>query len=272
MQNLSINGGGTNAIAGFFGLMGEAPFLQPERLVSPKAWWGHQPFAFWIVSVLRPRSLAELGVHTGTSYCAFCQMIARYAIPCRAIGVDTWQGDAHAGRYGAHVFDELSAYHNPKYGQFSTLVRATFDDALKDVADGSLDLLHIDGLHSYEAVKHDFETWLPKMSERGVVLFHDIAVRERGFGVWQLWEEITKHYPSFSFQHCNGLGVLGVGNQLPAALKILFEAEKSAPDSQSIRMAFEQLGDGIVHGYKFRTMQKYSPFHILQKIWSVVSP
>ena len=70
--------------------------------------------------------------------------------------------------------------HHRRYESFSTLLRMTFDQALEQFQDRSVDLLRHDGCHAYEAVKRDYETWLPKMSESGIILFHDTAVFERG--------------------------------------------------------------------------------------------
>lgn len=221
--------------------MMRSAWLEVEHLSSPAPWAGHIPFAAWLMAVMRPRTLVELGVYSGISYLTFCQAAVIHQVPVRMWGVDTWQGDAHAGSYdGTRILHTLRMRHDERYGHFSTLLQKTFDEALTDIADGSVDLLHIDGLHTYEAVRHDFETWLPKLSERGVVLFHDIAVREGDFGVWRYWEELSQHYPALSFAHSNGLGVLLVGKEAPDILLTLAQNGQYAAQAQ---VYFRALGE-----------------------------
>jgi lipopolysaccharide biosynthesis protein len=199
---------------------GSAPavFREAARQGAVSAWWGHVPFAQWLMRVSRPRSVVELGTHNGVSYAAFCSSVVAEGLNCCCAAVDTWRGDHHAGEYGEEVYQDLKAWHDPRFGSFSTLIRSTFDEAAPGIADGSVDLLHIDGLHTYEAVRHDFETWLPKLSRQGIVLLHDTEERSGDFGVWRLWAELRERYPSFGFRHSHGLGLLVTGPDAPDAI------------------------------------------------------
>ena len=215
----------------------------PDYLTDSFEWQGHIPFVFWLISEMRPKQIVELGSYKGDSYLAICQAVTQFDLSCKCSAVDTWEGDSHVGSYGDEIFDSLRTYHDVRYASFSRLQRMLFEDAVDTYDDASIDLLHIDGLHTYEAVKADFEMWLPKMSSRGVILFHDVAVRERGFGVWKLWEEISENYPSFCFSHSNGLAVLLVGNEVCGTLKEIGTAE--TVEKESFTSFFQLMGDRI---------------------------
>lgn len=192
--------------------------LKPPKWFKESGWIQHTPFALYLVDLLKPKTIVELGTYAGTSYCSFCQAVNELKIDTQCYAIDTWEGDPHAGNYGPKIFKDLKKHHDPLYGDFSTLLKKDFDNALNDFADGSIDLLHIDGYHTFDAVSHDFHSWLPKISHSGIILFHDTNVYQDSFGVWKFWQSIRKEYPSFEFFHGSGLGILVTGDSVPSGI------------------------------------------------------
>lgn len=220
-----------------------AAFAEPTWY-APSTWVQHAPFLFWLIETQRPRNFVELGSHFGYSFFAACQQVSASGLDTQCTAIDTWSGDEHAGYYSDSVFGHVSKHAAAHYAGFASLKRMTFDAALADVAPGSIDLLHIDGRHFYDDVKHDFESWLPKVATQGIVLFHDTQVRERGFGVHQLWSEIARAYPSFEFRHGHGLGVIAVGG-VPRSMAPFFALVKDDVAVANVRAAYERLGHGL---------------------------
>lgn len=184
----------------------EADLTDPEHRTGP--WSGHRRFAYDLVRNGRPEVVVELGTHYGVSFFAFCQAVKDGQIAARLHAVDTWKGEEHSGLYGEEVIELVRRVIQSHYADLDIgLHRCLFDDALREFDDESIDLLHIDGFHSYEAVQHDFTTWLPKLAAGGVVLFHDVDPAS-GYGSADYWRELAGKFPSLMFSHSFGLGVL----------------------------------------------------------------
>lgn len=171
-------------------------------------WGGHRGWSYDLVRFMRPSVICELGVHWGTSLFAFAQAVKDAKFKSTMIGIDTWAGDGHTGPYGPDVLETVRTIASRFFAKQSFELRPmTFDEALPSVPDGSVDLLHIDGFHTYAAVKHDFESWLPKLAPDGVVLLHDVA-DDTGYGSADYWKELLERFPGFNFEHSWGLGVV----------------------------------------------------------------
>jgi hypothetical protein len=227
------------------------PPWTPKLVDRQSDWWGHVPFAFWLTEASKPRILVELGTHHGVSYAAFCEAVTRSDLATRCYAVDSWIYGDRAGVSGDEVYKNLKIFHDENYATFSELVRSDFDSACGQFADASIDLLHIDGLHTYEAVCHDFETWRPKLTDRGIVLVHCTNVRADEFGVWRFFGQASKSFPNFEFLHSRGLGVLAVGPEAPEAVKRLCELSNGA-DVASVREAFSNWGSPWVRANEAR--------------------
>lgn len=193
----------------------------PSRHFEPRiygvgAWTDHLAFAYDLVAEMKPRLLVELGVDRGESYFAFCQAAAENQTGTRCFGIDTWQGDQHAGGYDETTFAQVSAHNRENYEAFSTLIRSSFDEARERFAAESIDVLHLDGLHTEAAVRHDVEAWLPKIRPGGILLLHDVGVQAKGFAVWKIWAELKERGRSWTFRDGPGLGLW----QKPPALEL----------------------------------------------------
>jgi len=230
-----------------------ASFCANSHIVH-SAWLEHGPFAFWLTEAVQPRKIVELGTYNGFSYLTFCQAVRRMGLATACYAVDTWGGDKHSGFYGEDVYSRLVEINERHYADFSRLLRCEFDEALPLIPDESIDILHIDGRHTYEDVKHDFESWRPKISGRGVVLFHDTNEKRQDFGVWRFWSEVAAEYPSFDFLHGHGLGVLAVGPEVPPRLQALLNAKGRQIDA--IRNAYMRLGEGVAKHFEIEVVKR----------------
>jgi len=65
----------------------------------------------------------------------------------------------------------------------------------------TVDILYIDGDHTYEGVKKDFDAYAPLVKKGGLIVFHDIAKHPPATGcdVYSFWQEIKVRYRHAEF-------------------------------------------------------------------------
>lgn len=177
------------------------------------AWKDHITFAQWIVERKNPEVIVDLGVDCG--YSSFCFALPKIG---HVYGIDSFEGDDHAGIRNTYQY-VLEKQKELELDNIS-FIKGYFDDIAKNW-DKPIDILHIDGFHTYEAVENDYNTWSKFVKDDGRILFHDTMVFDRNFGVYKLFSEIK--LPKTNFKFCHGLGVISKDQDLINEINIEFK-------------------------------------------------
>jgi predicted O-methyltransferase YrrM len=167
-----------------------------------------------LYSRMRPARVMEIGTAKGGSLFAFAELAGP--------GATIVSVDLPTGRFGGGGFWPASRWR--MYAKFAhpsqRLVLIRGDSHAPEIlqkvktalAGAPLDFLFIDGDHSYDGVRLDYETYGPLVRAGGVIAFHDIVgtTPERVGGVPRFWQEIREGRNVIQFvdsPHQDGYGI-----------------------------------------------------------------
>jgi len=168
------------------------------------AWCGHRPFSDYIVKTLGPQVIVELGVDLGFSSFCFSQALTNHQLTdSRVYGVDLFQGDPQTGF--RNTKDQVESQIKAHQIENLELVQGEFGQVAK-TWNRVIDILHIDGYHTEDAVASDFNHWAKFVADTGIILFHDVYEFSPGFGAYQFFNKIEGYHKAY-FTHSHGLGL-----------------------------------------------------------------
>lgn len=167
----------------------------------------NKPIPFWqikeefiilmeILQKRKPKYILEIGTAGGGSLFMLSQVIENDGT---LISIDLPNGQFGGG----YPKSRITLYNSfAKTGQKIELIRQDSHslESLKRVKmtlkDNELDFLFIDGDHSYEGVKKDYELYAPLVKKSGLIAFHDIvkgSPKNVG-GVPVFWKELKERH------------------------------------------------------------------------------
>jgi len=180
--------------------------LKPLQIKEELAWLVQQ------VRTLKPRTVLEIGTARGGTLFLWTRLARPDAV---IVSIDL-----PGGRFGGGYNPRRgSVYHHfPRSGQQLHLLRedshqdSTLDKTRALFGGELIDFLFIDGDHTYEGVKKDWEMYSPLVRPGGLIAFHDIAGNYEDTQVKRLWDSVKPAFEHREYavdpQGYYGIGVL----------------------------------------------------------------
>lgn len=178
--------------------------IEPVFL-APGAPAGPVPVISWMIEVVRPRLVVELGTLHGTSFLASCQCVRALDLPTSCVGVGAWSGGPDGDVYLSDMLATLRAILAHDYAGFASLLDMDAAGAAARFEDGAADLIVLPHSHSYDAYVELWRHWKPKLSQRGVMVLPGIIAMT---GASNFWPEVRRGGRFFELRLAGGTGVV----------------------------------------------------------------
>lgn len=163
------------------------------------------------VTALNARNILEIGTDKGGTLYLWCQAATHDAV---IVSIDL----PSRRRYSPprrKLYQRFVDNTNKKlyFLPYNSHVESTVDRVKQTFDNKELDFLFIDGDHTYEGVKQDYQMYSPLVRKGGLIAFHDIRTVRPDCGVRELWDEIIANIPNDDYWEYteNDYGPLGAG-------------------------------------------------------------
>lgn len=149
----------------------------------------------------RPRVVVEIGTANGGTLYALCQVADDDAL---LVSIDL-PGGEFGGGYREDALPRLRSY--ARGGQALHFLRrdshapSTRDELQEILAGRAVDFLLIDGDHTYDGVRADFEMYAPLVAAGGLVALHDVLPHPQvpACEVDRFWSELRQRFEHEEF-------------------------------------------------------------------------
>jgi predicted O-methyltransferase YrrM len=167
----------------------------------------------WMAQRPPPRAVLEIGTAGGGTLFCWCALAAPEAT---VVSLDLPQG-IHGGGYPPWKMFLYRRFAGPK--QTLRLLRgdshktAMLDEVKKMLPADGLDFLFIDGDHTLNGVRQDYEMYSPLVKPGGAIVFHDICTHAPRYDchVDRFWNELKRDRVHQEFIENPEQGVYGIG-------------------------------------------------------------
>ena len=149
-----------------------------------------------ILEAIKPTNVLEIGTANGGTLFLFTRVCSGNAL---IQSIDMPGGEFGGGYPGWKAsFYRSFALDSQKIilHREDSHSKLALDSVKRNLGTSKFDFIFIDGDHTYEGVKKDFEMYSPLIRDGGIIAFHDIVPHADGSGreVSVFWEEIRSQY------------------------------------------------------------------------------